>query len=102
MHLNAGQRWSYEFPLNHQSAWVATVNGRLRTTSGNLENNFTLFNKPTEKIEFHAQTDAIFVLGSSPDFDYDLIFQNGSVHTSSEALHEGFKGISAALKNVGT
>lgn len=101
VHLKAGQRWSYEAPLNHQFAWAANVSGRVQTIGGDLhENNFTFFNKPTEKIEFHAQADAIFVLGSSPDFDHDLIFQNGSVHTSSEALHLGFKGITEARKAI--
>lgn len=103
VHLNAGQRWSYEFPLNHQFAWVANVMGRVKTTGDDLlENHFTLFNKPTEKIEFHALVDSILVLGSSADFDHDLIFQNGSVHTSSEALHVGFNGISEAGKILRT
>lgn len=101
VHLNAQQRWRYELPLNHQFAWVAVVSGRVETTEGEIHpNSVTVFSRPVAKIEFHALADSILVLGSSAEFGHDLIFQNGSVHTSTEALHLGFKGISEARKTL--
>ena len=43
--------------------------------------------KPSEAgIEFEAQSDAEFVLGSAVPHDYDLVLGSHSVHTSTEAL----------------
>lgn len=99
--LNAQQRWSYELPLNHQFVWIAVISGCVATSEGVIQpNNLSVFNRPTEKMDFHAQADSILVLGSSLEFGHDLIFQNSSVHTSIEALQMGFKGISAAGKTL--
>lgn len=98
--LKAQQRWSYELPLNHQFAWVAVVSGLVTTSEGKtLPQGVSIVNRPTAKMDFHARTDAIFVLGSSLEFGHDLIIQNSSVHTSTEALQIGYKGISAAEKH---
>jgi redox-sensitive bicupin YhaK (pirin superfamily) len=95
--LTAQQRWSYELPLNHQFAWAAVISGHLATSKGEmLPNSLSIVNRPTAKMDFHAQVDSIVVLGSSLEFGHDLIFHNSSVHTSTEALQIGFKGISAA------
>lgn len=99
--LKAQQRWSYELPLNHQFAWVAMVSGLVTTSGGKtLPNSVSIVNRPTTKMDFHAQTDSILVLGSSLEFGHDLIFQNTSVHTSTEALQIGHNGISAAAKSL--
>lgn len=99
VHLDAQQRWNYEFPLNHQFAWAAVVSGQVKTPEGEINpNRVTVFNQPAGKIEFHAQADSVLVLGSSLEFGHDLISQHGSVHTSREALQVGLKGISAAGK----
>jgi len=97
--LKAQQRWSYELPLNHQFAWVAVISGHLATSKGEmLPNSLSIVSRPTAKMDFHAQVDSILVLGSSLEFGHDLIVHQGSVHTSSEALQIGCKGISAAGK----
>jgi redox-sensitive bicupin YhaK (pirin superfamily) len=99
VHLKAWQRWSYEFPLNHQFAWAAVVSGQVKAGAGEpLPNSVTVFSRPAEKIDFHALTDSILVLGSALEFGHDLISHQGSVHTSTEALQLGLKGISAAAK----
>jgi redox-sensitive bicupin YhaK (pirin superfamily) len=99
IHLNAWQRWTYEFPLSHQFAWAAVVSGQVQASAGKpLPGGVTVFSRPTEKIDFHALTDSILVLGSSLEFDHDVIIKNGSVHTSTEALQLGLKGISTAGK----
>jgi redox-sensitive bicupin YhaK (pirin superfamily) len=100
VHLNAQQTWCYDLPLNHQFAWVAVVSGSVETRAGEpLSESFMVTNRPTEKIELHALTDSILVLGSALEFAYDLVFQKDSVHTSIEALDLGVKGISAAAKS---
>lgn len=101
VHLEAGQTWNYEFPLNHNFAWMAIISGRLLAAKHEiLPNTVTIFKRPTEKIECRAVTGSIVVVGSSADFDHDLISQHGSVHTSIDALRLGLKGISDAEKNL--
>jgi hypothetical protein len=39
-------------------------------------------------VEFEAQSDAEFVLGSAVPHHYDLVLGSHSVHTTAEALHE--------------
>jgi redox-sensitive bicupin YhaK (pirin superfamily) len=101
VHLKAQQQWKFELPLNHQFSWAATVSGHVQTAEGkNIANQATLLSQPSRNIVFHALTDSILVLGSSPEFGYDLVFHNNSVHTSPEALRLGLKGIAALEKPI--
>lgn len=91
--LNAHQHWSYELPLNHQSAWVALVSGRVQAGAGELlPQALTRIQRPTDKIDILAQESSVLVLGSAMEFGYDLLFEPGSVHTSREALNLGLQG----------
>lgn len=95
--LNAHQRWCYELPLNHQFAWVALVSGRVYTGAGELlPQAVTRILRPTDKIDVLAQESSVLVLGSSMEFGYDLVFHEGSVHTSREALQAGLQGRNSA------
>ena len=96
VHLNAHQQWCYDLPLNHQFAWIALISGSLTTSAGDeLAQGVTVFNRAIGTMDFHASADAILVVGSAQEFDYDLVAYNNSVHTSSEALHLGLQGIAA-------
>ena len=53
------------------------------------------FRPSNTAIEFEAQSDAEFVLGSAIPHDYDLVLGSHSVHTSAEALREAEARISA-------
>src|SRR6266852_1186860 len=53
------------------------------------------FRPSNAAIEFEAQSDAEFVLGSAIPHDYDLVLGSHSVHTSAEALREAEARISA-------
>jgi hypothetical protein len=53
------------------------------------------FRPSNAAIEFEAQSDAEFVLGSAIPHDYDLVLGSHSVHTSTEALREAESRISA-------
>lgn len=99
VHLKSQQQWKFELPLNHQFSWAAVVSGHVQTADGkNLSNQANRLDQPSRNTLFHALTDSILVLGSSPEFGHDLVFKNDSVHTSQEALHMGLKGIAAAEK----
>jgi hypothetical protein len=52
------------------------------------------FRPSSAAIEFEAQSDAEFVLGSAIPHDYDLVLGSYSVHTSAEALREAEARIS--------
>ena len=53
------------------------------------------FRPSNAAIEFEAQSDVEFVLGSAVPHDYDLVLGSHSVHTSVEALREAEARISA-------
>lgn len=100
IHLKAQQQWTFELPLNHQFSWAAIVSGHVQTAEGkNLHNHAALLDQSSRKTVFHALSDSTLILGSSPEFGYDLVFHNNSVHTSPEALLLGLKGIATAEKN---
>jgi hypothetical protein len=52
------------------------------------EGELVAFNPSNAGIEFEAQTDAEFVLGSAVPHDYDLVLGSHSVHTTVNALQE--------------
>jgi len=51
-------------------------------------------------IEFEAQSDAEFVVGSAVPHSYDLVLGSHSVHTSAQALREAEERISAIEKSL--
>jgi len=52
------------------------------------------FTPSSEAVEFEAESDAEFVLGSAVPHRYDLVLGSHSVHTTTEALHEAEARIS--------
>jgi hypothetical protein len=87
--LKAGQRWSYHPPTGHTVAWVAVQDGTLRTPSHIASGEIAIFEPSEESIDFVAESNATFVLGSAAKHPHDLILGNYSVHTSAEALRQG-------------
>jgi hypothetical protein len=59
------------------------------------EGKLVAFRPSSVAIEFEAQSDAEFALGSAVPHDYNLALGSHSVHTSTEALREGEARISA-------
>ena len=53
------------------------------------------FRPSSAAIEFEAQSDAEFAIGSAAPHDYDLVLGSHSVHTSTRALREAEARISA-------
>ncbi|MCL6386574.1 pirin family protein [Pectobacterium versatile] len=91
--LRKGERWSYTPPQGHTVAWVALATGRLATDESLEAGELMVFELSNEAIDFVAQEDSSFVLGSAVPHPYDLVLGHYSVHTSKEALARGEAGI---------
>jgi redox-sensitive bicupin YhaK (pirin superfamily) len=93
VHLNAGESWSYQPPSDHTVGWVALSTGSLavpeRVESGEL----AVFESSNEAIDFYAEADTEFVLGSAASHPYELALGNYSVHTCPATLRAGERRI---------
>jgi redox-sensitive bicupin YhaK (pirin superfamily) len=87
--LRAGERWSYDPPQGHQVAWVGVHDGVLRTSTPVRGGELAVFELSEAPIEFLAEGDAVFVLGSAAPHRHELALGSYSVHTSPAALHRG-------------
>jgi redox-sensitive bicupin YhaK (pirin superfamily) len=87
--LRAGERWSYQPPPGHEVAWVAVHDGVLRTPTAVPGGEMAIFEPSGASIDFLAEGDTVFVLGSAPPHRHELALGSYSVHTSERALLEG-------------
>ena len=86
--LKAGERWSYEPPKGHDVAWVAVHEGVLRTPTPVSSGEMAIFEPSGAPIDFLAEGDTRFVLGSAPPHRHQLALGSYSVHTSARALRQ--------------
>jgi redox-sensitive bicupin YhaK (pirin superfamily) len=87
--LRAGERWSYHPPKGHEIAWVAVHEGVLQAATPVHRGELAIFEPSEASIDFVAQGDTVFVLGSAPPHRYELALGSYSVHTDPEALRRG-------------
>lgn len=87
--LEDGERWTFEPPAGHDVAWVAVMDGELRTPSRITGGELAIFDRATAPIEFVAEGTTRFVLGAAPLHPHHLVLGTYSVHTSREALQRG-------------
>jgi redox-sensitive bicupin YhaK (pirin superfamily) len=87
--LKAGERWRYEPPRNHTVAWVAVHQGSVMTPARVSKGEIAVFEESNSAIEFEAQGDAGFILGSAIKHPHDLVLGYYSVHTNPDALERG-------------
>jgi redox-sensitive bicupin YhaK (pirin superfamily) len=87
--LEAGERWSYAPPKGHDVAWVAVDQGLLRTPTPVPAGEIAIFEPSEAPIDFLADGDTVFVLGSAPPHRHELALGSYSVHTSAKALRQG-------------
>jgi len=87
--LKAGERWSYLPPEGHTVAWVAVQDGALLTSARISSGELAIFEPSEEPIDFVAEGETRFVLGSAAEHRHDLVLGNYSVHTSAHALRRG-------------
>jgi redox-sensitive bicupin YhaK (pirin superfamily) len=93
--LKAGERWRYEPPAGHTVLWVAVGEGVVSAPDELRESDLAAFEPSNDAIEFAAQSDAEFVLGSAVPHEHDLVLGYYSVHTSPGTLREGEAQIAA-------
>jgi redox-sensitive bicupin YhaK (pirin superfamily) len=87
--LKAGESWRYEPPANHTVCWIAPSTGSLAVPERVRTGELAAFEPSNEAIDFHAEADTQFVLGSAVSHPYELALGNYSVHTSPASLHAG-------------
>ncbi len=87
--LKAGERWRYQPPAGHTVGWVALGKGSVLTPERIETGEMVVFAPSEDGIEFVADSDAEFVLGSAVPATHDLVLGTYSVHTSRESLRAG-------------
>jgi redox-sensitive bicupin YhaK (pirin superfamily) len=90
--LRAGESWRYQPGLDHTVGWVAVGTGRVRAAGDDDAvdaGQLAIFDASTDAIDFRAESDGEFVLGSAAPHAHDLVLGPYSVHTSSATLRAG-------------
>jgi redox-sensitive bicupin YhaK (pirin superfamily) len=92
--MKQGERWRYQPPEGHSVLWVAIGAGTVAVPDPIHTGEMAAFEEADTAVEFQAQSDCEFVLGSAVPHPHDLVLGYHSVHTSAEALLEGESRIS--------
>jgi redox-sensitive bicupin YhaK (pirin superfamily) len=92
--LKAGERWSYQPPAGHTLLWTAVGKGSTLVPDEVQQGEMVAFRPSNAAVEFEAQSDVEFVLGSAVPHDHHLVLGSHSVHTSIEALQQAETRIS--------
>jgi redox-sensitive bicupin YhaK (pirin superfamily) len=87
--LKKGEQWRYQPPDNHTVAWVAVHAGKLAAPAAVDRGDLVVFEESNRALEFEAQEDAAFILGSSVKHAHELVLGYHSVHTNKQALERG-------------
>lgn len=84
--LRAGESWRYQPGIGHTVGWVSPSTGRLRVPDSVEAGELAIFEPSTDAIDFHAEADTEFVLGSAAPHAHELVLGRYSVHTSPAKL----------------
>jgi redox-sensitive bicupin YhaK (pirin superfamily) len=87
--LQAGESWRYQPAKDHTIGWVAVSTGRLMVPEQVEAGELAIFEPSNEAIDFEAEADAEFVLGSAAPHAHNLVLGQYSVHTSPATLRAG-------------
>jgi redox-sensitive bicupin YhaK (pirin superfamily) len=87
--LADGQSWRYQPPAGHSVAWTHVRQGALHVSDEVLADELAVFGESEDALEFVAQGDTDFIIGSAVKHPHDLVLGYYSVHTSPEALVQG-------------
>ena len=87
--LARGERWRYTPPAGHTVAWVAVASGRLAASEPIDTGELVGFAPSDTDIDFVAESDTSFVLGSAVPHPHPLVMGTYSVHTNADALAAG-------------
>jgi redox-sensitive bicupin YhaK (pirin superfamily) len=91
--LKAGESWRYEPPADHTICWVALASGRLDGPEPVEAGELVAFETLNQAIDFRAEADTEFVLGSAASHPHDLVLGRYSVHTSPTSLQSAERRI---------
>ncbi|MBI2741740.1 MAG: pirin family protein [Rhodospirillales bacterium] len=91
--LAAGERWRYAPPSGHDVLWIAVGKGAVVAPDRIGQGELAIFAPGGGAVEFLAETDAEFMLGSAVPHPHDLVLGYYSVHTSADALVRGERRI---------
>lgn len=92
--LKSGESWRYQPPADHTVAWVALSTGSVAVPDRVEAGELAVFEASNQAIDFAAEADTEFVLGSAASHPYELALGNYSVHTSPASLQAGERRIS--------
>lgn len=101
--LADGEQWRYQPPSGHDVAWVAVGRGALLTADTAIGREIAIFEQGGAALDFTAQGDTEFVLGSAVKHPHELVTGYYSVHTTAAALEKGeneIKRIGAQLRSA--
>jgi redox-sensitive bicupin YhaK (pirin superfamily) len=87
--LSTGERWRYVPPAGHDVLWIAVGKGAVDTPDRVGHGELAVFAPGQGAVDFTAETETEFVLGSAVPHRHDLALGYYSVHTSAEALAKG-------------
>ncbi|HEV3201506.1 MAG TPA: hypothetical protein VGZ73_26585 [Bryobacteraceae bacterium] len=88
VHLKAGELWSYRPPAGDTVLLTAVGKGSILVPDEVQQGEMVAFKPSSAALEFDAQSDVEFVLGSAVPHDFHLVLGSHSVHTSIEALKQ--------------
>jgi len=92
--LRAGEFWRYQPAIDHTVGWVALSKGRLLVPESVEAGELAIFESSADAIDFHADADTEFVVGSAAPHAHDLVLGQYSVHSSPAMLQAGEQRIS--------
>jgi redox-sensitive bicupin YhaK (pirin superfamily) len=95
--LSDQQRWRYTPPEGHAVAWVAVSVGQLDAGGPVGAGELAVFDESDGAIDFVAQGNTQFVLGSAVKHPHELVMGRYSVHTSAATLAQG----EAEIRRIG-
>jgi redox-sensitive bicupin YhaK (pirin superfamily) len=89
LRLAPGERWQYQPPAGHDVLWIAVGKGVVRTPDPVRRGELAIFAPGQEAVDFAAEAETEFMLGSAVRHPYGLVAGYYSVHTSAGALAKG-------------
>ena len=87
--LRAGESWRYQPAIDQTVGWVSVSTGRLRVPGSVDAGELVIFEPSIDAIDFYADADTEFVLGSAAPHGDDLVLGQSSVHSSPAMLRAG-------------
>jgi redox-sensitive bicupin YhaK (pirin superfamily) len=102
--LRGGESWRYQPAIDQTVGWVSVSTGRIRVPESVDAGELVIFEPSIDAIDFHADVDAEFVLGSAAPHGDDLVLGQYSVHSSPAMLRAGeqrLREIQHRLRNEG-